>query len=191
MYVEGDFLTDKRKKEIKDLTGLVEVKKVVTRRGKTYIQTYWERVDKNTRATGAIPRDDIERMDKHAELYYEEIRKTNSDIAKIAKNAGFSISDITKIKNHIFFNKYDLGGLEKERFYPNYDMAVSWQRLIDGKNIQEMDMVLLKHEMIESELMEKAVDYNTAHIKASKQYNYKKYLDDLDKKFKKKGDKFE
>ena len=28
-----------------------------------------------TGATGAIPRDDLQRMDEHAERYYEEIRK--------------------------------------------------------------------------------------------------------------------
>ena len=37
-------------------------------------------------ASGAIPRDDLDRMDSHAERYYEEIRKRKSDIKAIAKN---------------------------------------------------------------------------------------------------------
>ena len=51
-----------------------------------------------TGASGAIPRDDIKRMDAHAELYYEAIRKRNSDVVAIAENTGFSIGDMEKIK---------------------------------------------------------------------------------------------
>ena len=36
-----------------------------------------------TGASGAIPRNDRNRMDKHAELYYEEIRKRVNDIEGI------------------------------------------------------------------------------------------------------------
>ena len=48
---------------------------------------------------------------------------------------------IYKIKRHIFVNEYDLGEDGRRRFDPDYDMAVSWQRLIEGKDIQEMDTV--------------------------------------------------
>jgi hypothetical protein len=44
----------------------------------------------NTGASGAIPRSDRNRMDQHAELYYEEIRKRVGDVESIAKNTGFS-----------------------------------------------------------------------------------------------------
>ncbi|MCL2086222.1 MAG: hypothetical protein FWH05_01340 [Oscillospiraceae bacterium] len=68
-----------------------------------------------TGASGAIPRDDIKRMDAHAERYYEEIRKRKSDVAAIAENAGFSTEDVEKIKLHIFIDTHDLGD-EREYF---------------------------------------------------------------------------
>lgn len=135
--------------------------------------------------TGAIPRDDLVRQDQHAELYYEEIRKRTNDIQRIAENTGFSIQDIEKVKAHVFFNKYDLDDEELSRFIPDYDMAVSWQRLIDGKDIQEMDMVLLHHELMEYTLMnEKGLNYREAHDTTQKIHNYKKYVDELDRRAK-------
>ena len=133
-------------------------------------------------AEGAIPRSDNDRMENHAKLYYEEIRKRNSDVAAIAKNTGFSIEDVDKIKRHIFIDKHDLGMEEPERFHSNYDMAVSWQRLIDGKNIKEMDIVLLNHELYELNLMAKGYKYETAHNMTELVYNYAKYTKELDKK---------
>jgi hypothetical protein len=137
-----------------------------------------------TGASGAIPRNDIKRMDEHAALYYEEIRNRTSDIKSIAKNTGFTTGEIETIKNHIFFNQYDLDGKRLKRFDPDYDMAVSWQRLIDGNEIKEMDIVLLKHELMEYGLMEQGMSYNEAHRITEKTYNYKKYTDKLDKIFK-------
>jgi len=134
-----------------------------------------------TGASGAIPRDDIARMDEHAERYYEEIRKRTGDVESIAKNTGFSVDDVKLIKEHIFFNKYDLGGKTPMQFAPDYDMAVSWQRLIDGKNIQEMDIVLLNHELMEYHLMKQGILYKDAHKIAEKTYNYKQYTDELDR----------
>ena len=99
----------------------------------------------NTGASGAIPRNDRQRMEKHAEMYY------------------------------------DLGGLEPERFEADYDIAVSWQRLIDGGNIHEMDFVLLNHELIEHSLMnEDCMPYAQAHREAEKRYNYIQYVKELD-----------
>ena len=82
------------------------------------------------------------------------------------------------VKDHIFFNKYDLGGTEPEAFAPDYHMALSWQRLADGKAIEDMDMVLVKHELKERELMfEQGMSYNEAHRIAEKEFNYKKLAD--------------
>lgn len=136
-----------------------------------------------TGASGAIPRDDLERQDRHAALYYEEIRKRTNDIESIAENTGFSTEDVEKIKAHVFLNKYDLGDEELSRFTPDYDMAVSWQRLIEGKNIQEMDIVLLHHELMEYALMnEKGLSYMEAHDTTQKIHNYKKYVNELDRR---------
>ena len=59
-------------------------------------------------------------------------------------------------------------------------MAVSWQRLIEGKNIREMDIVLLKHELMEYELMKQGMVYEEAYHITEKTYNYRKYTRELD-----------
>ena len=150
----------------------------------------WRRGEKMTDyitgASGAIPRDDLVKMDEHAARYYEEIRKRTGDIGSIAENTGFSLEEIKIIKEHIFINEHELGDDKFERFYPNYDMAISWQRLIEGKNIQEMDIMLLKHELMEYGLMKQGLLYDEAHGITEKTYNYKKYTDELDEMFYKK-----
>jgi hypothetical protein len=135
-----------------------------------------------TGASGAIPRDDWKSMDEHAERYYEEIRKRTSDVETIAKNAEMSLEDVQKVKNHVFYNTYDLGRSVPARFDPNYDMAVSWQRLIDGKNIQEMDAVMLRHELLEYEYMSKEMTYEQAHKLANEQFNYEVFVTELNRK---------
>ena len=135
-----------------------------------------------TGASGAIPRKDIQRMDEHAERYYSEIRRRKSDVSAIAENTGLSVENIKNIKEHIFLNEYALGDDKLERFSPDYDMAVSWQRLIDGKDIQEMDIVLLNHELMEYELMKQGLLYKEAHEIAEKSYNYTKYVIELNRK---------
>ena len=137
--------------------------------------------DDITGASGAIPRNDFKRLDEHAERYYEEIRKRKSDVAAIAGNTGFSIEDVQAVKNHLFFDEHELvDGVR--RFDPLYDIAVSWQRLIEGKNIQEMDLILLNHEFIESKLMKQGKSYSEAHDIAEKQYDYAKFIKELNAK---------
>lgn len=67
-----------------------------------------------------------------------------------------------------------MGGDVPERFYPNYAMAQSWQRLIEGKNIQKHDITLLYHEKTESDLMKKGLSQLEAHRQSEKKYNYAK-----------------
>jgi hypothetical protein len=136
-----------------------------------------------TGASGAIPRGDIVRQEAHAKLFYEEVRKRTGDVEKIAANTGFSVEDIEKIKNHVFFNEYDLGESEPTRFDPSYDLALSWQRLTEGKSIQEMDLTLLHHELMEYRLMnEDGLRYREAHDKTEREHNSTKYARALDKK---------
>ena len=136
-----------------------------------------------TGASGAIPRSDQKRMESHAKLYYDEIRKRKGDVSVIAKNSGMTEEDIEAIKNHVFINEYDLGGPVPERFYPSYDMAISWQRLIEGKDIQEMDIVMLKHELLEYGIMrDEKLPYSQAHDKANERYNYEEYCIELDRR---------
>ena len=110
----------------------------------------------------------------HAEQYYESVRKMKTDVKNISNNTDFSESDILQIKNHVFIEEHDLGGDVPERFYPNYAMAQSWQRLIEGKNIQKHDITLLHHEKMESDLMKKGLSQLEAHRISEKKYNYAK-----------------
>lgn len=115
--------------------------------------------------------------DRHAQEFYESVRNRNKqhEIVKVSNNSGLSQSDIEKIYNHIFINEYDLEDGRK-RFDPNYDMAESWRRLseIGGKNIQPHDLVMLNHELMEHDLMEKGMKYDEAHELTNKTYNYQK-----------------
>ena len=115
---------------------------------------------------------------KHAAQYYESVRHMNTDVARISENTGISEAEIAKIKKHVFLEKHDLGGDEPEYFYPNYEMAQSWQRLIDGKNIQKHDVTLLRHEALERELMDKGYSQAEAHRLAEEKYNYSKESDE-------------
>ncbi|MDR1736168.1 MAG: hypothetical protein LBR85_04775 [Oscillospiraceae bacterium] len=135
-----------------------------------------------TGASGAIPRGDWTRMDSHAISFYEEIRKRTSDVSAISRNIGMPETDISAVKMHVFFNEYFLGEDAPRRFDPSYDMAVSWQRLADGNNIQEMDMVMLRHELLELKYMATGMPYAEAHRLANEQYNYERYTDELDRK---------
>lgn len=121
---------------------------------------------------GLIP--DSDEAQAHAERYYESVRKMKTDVRNIAQNTGFSEEEISQIKNHVFINEHDLGGEVPERFYPNYAMSQSWQRLIDGKNIQKHDLTLLNHEKMESNLMKQGYSQKEAHELAEKVYNYAK-----------------
>ncbi|MDR1805812.1 MAG: hypothetical protein LBQ80_03460 [Clostridium sp.] len=165
-----------KKDKEKGLTTGAESSTIITRNDEAAKIVY-------TGASGAIPRSDVGRMHEHAERFYEEIRKRTSDIAAIAQNTGISESEVARIKKHIFFNEYELGGEEVSRFDPDYDMAVSWQRLISGKDIQEMDIVMLRHELMEFELMQThGLNYTEAHAITEKTYSYSQYVRELDRK---------
>lgn len=97
-----------------------------------------------------------------------------NDCKRIAENTGFEESEIKQIKDFIFMQKHDLGNNQLEYFYPSYEMAQSWQRLIDGKNIQKHDLTLLKHERMEQSLMKQGLSQRQAHIQAETKYNYSK-----------------
>jgi SPP1 gp7 family putative phage head morphogenesis protein len=136
-----------------------------------------------TGASGAIPRDDWTRMDDHAARYYESVRTRLGDVESIAKNTSFSVDEIETIRQHVFINQYQLETKKPKRFDPSYDMAVSWQRLVDGKDIHEMDIVMLNHELMEYRLMTvEGLPYDVAHEMTNEVYNYQKYTDALDRK---------
>lgn len=125
---------------------------------------------------------------KHAVQYYESVRKMKTDYKKIAENTGYSEALIKRIKDYTFVNEHELIN-GKSRFYPDYHMAQSWQRLIDGKNIQEHDFLMLEHELYESILVDEGLSQMEAHDLTNQIYNYKEGCDKYDgiiKKFYKK-----
>lgn len=131
---------------------------------------------------------DSERAQEHAERYYEAVRHMKNDVQRISQNTGFDENEIAEIKRFIFMDKHDLGN-KIDYFAPDYMMAQSWQRLIDGKNIQSHDVTLLNHERMERQLMKQGYTQSDAHKITSQTYNYAKeayeYYDKIDKHTKK------
>ncbi len=101
-----------------------------------------------------------ERRDKYAELYYETLRNSKKEIIvdTISKNASVSSYDLVN---------------GKSRFEPDYCIAESLQRLREGKNIQEHDIILIHHEAMEYDLMNsKGIKYDKAHREIEKLFDY-------------------
>ncbi len=108
--------------------------------------------------------------ERHAKLYYEEMRKRTSDVNRIANNTGFSREDVQKIKDYIFIDEHNLGDVTK-RFDESYMMAESWRRLQEGSQ-QPHDLLMLKHELEEIRLVESGLPQDEAHIRATRKYDY-------------------
>ena len=115
--------------------------------------------------------------EKHAERYYGLVRSMTGDVKRIAENTGYSEETIRQIKNFIFIDEHDLGDSKPRRFDPSFAMAQSWQRLING-NPEPHDLTMLRHEILERELMNSGMSQYSAHIEAAKKYNYGKESDD-------------
>lgn len=125
------------------------------------------------------------RRDAHANRYYESMRNSRKSniIDRIANNTGISKKSISKIYDHVFINEYELSG-GKRRFDPDYYMAESFRRLREGKNIQKHDLIMLKHERLEYELMKKLhLKYDEAHKITERKYNYQKALNKFLKEY--------
>ena len=118
----------------------------------------------------------IETKEKHANIFYEEVRKRQGDSERISKNTEWSKEQIEEIREYLFVNEHDLGG-DIKRFDADYEIAVSWQRLNDGQDIRPQDLLLLKHENYEIELIKQGLSQQEAHILASKKYNYAKEVE--------------
>lgn len=139
----------------------------------------------NSGAISGALKPDSKRAQDHADRYYELVRHMKNDVEQISKNTSFDIKKISEIKDFIFYQKHDLGNGVPEYFYPSYEMAQSWQRLIDGKNIQKHDITLLQHEIMEKQLIENGYSQTEAHNITEKKFNYskeaKEYYANIDK----------
>ncbi len=118
------------------------------------------------------------KRDAHAEQYYSTLRNSNRDdvVLRIAVNADVDIASVEKMYDHLLINKYTLDEGYKS-FDPDYDIAESLQRLREGKNILEHDRILIQHEAMEYDLMNKeGLSYEGAHTITNKVYNYQESL---------------
>ncbi len=127
--------------------------------------------------TGGLDPDSVRAME-HAVRYYDEIRSMSTDTQHIATNTGLAKARIDMIKRYLFTDYHDLGGDTPQRFDSSFEIAQSWQRLMDGKNIQPHDLTLLKHEEMEMRLVNEGMTQAQAHLAASKVYNYSKEVDE-------------
>lgn len=128
-----------------------------------------------------LPKDFI-KAEKHAYLTYDKIKNSNqelekrkiySNIGKFKKMKDFTKEDVDIAFNHVFNDIHILKDGES-LFHPEVNMAESWERLINGRNIQSHDLILLKHERLEHDYMyvRGNMDYDTAHAKTDETYNY-------------------
>lgn len=113
------------------------------------------------------------KANKHAEQYYESVRKMRTDYKKIALNTGLDANEIKRIKDYLFVNEHELI-TGKKRFDPDYMIAESWRRLIEGKGIQPHDLTMLNHEILEHKLVLSGLSQDDAHKLATEKYNYNK-----------------
>ena len=130
---------------------------------------------------------DGKKREAHADRYYESVRNAKKQpvVDAISKNANISADYVSKMFDHLFVNEYDLDK-GHVRFDTDYDIAESVQRLRDGKNIQEHDLILVYHEAMEYDLMNNdGLGYEEAHERANMAFNYQqaleKWLDELEK----------
>ena len=134
----------------------------------------WKRLKKSENQTGGKwykPYDKTDTKDVAASKAYRKISRRN-DVKTIARNSGFSEQDIKQIKRHIFYNKHQTYDGYKT-LYPDYDMAVAWNRLYKGEQL-ERDILLLHHELLESTLEKK-------YRRAKERYDWEqKLLEDLE-----------
>ncbi len=123
-----------------------------------------------------------ERAVQFAKLYYSEIRFRKTDCFRIAQNIGVDESTIEKVKRYLFVDNslYDEDLQEWRRFDADCAIAHSWQRLIDGRDIQMHDRILIDHEIYEMHLKEMYpnLSHQEAHARAQEKFNYRKAADE-------------
>lgn len=122
------------------------------------------------------------KREAHAKRYYKELanRKPYTVINRIAKNGNISKKSAKNIYNHIFVESHRFADGSTHMFDPDYDMAESFRRILDGKDIKSHDIILLKHENLELNLMKKYnLAYEDAHNLAVRKYDYEKALDEF------------
>lgn len=94
-------------------------------------------------------------------------------INRISKNGDVSKETARNIYEHVFINEHTFENGMVKRFDPDYDMSESFRRILEGNNIKLHDIIMLKHENLELNLMKKYnMSYEDAHALTDRKYNY-------------------
>lgn len=96
---------------------------------------------------------------------YDKIMMETQDIQQIATKYKVSIEEVKQAKNYAFGT-----GVSQNQFSPDPNMAEAWLRL-GSENGTQVDEVLLRHEIYESDLvLNKGYKQADAHKLAQKRY---------------------
>lgn len=123
-----------------------------------------------------------EKRDQKGRDLYSEIknRKKQYEIEAVARNSGYSLEEIDKVYKHVFLREHLFEDGSVRQFDPDYYMANSWLRIRNNDNIQEHDLMMIKHELEEEKIMGESLDipYEMAHNEVEMMgYSYQKLLD--------------
>lgn len=157
------------------------------------IGAYWLD-EESVKQSGAI-RKDMEHVqnfealtdkENKAKKIYLELGQRDANFAGkiIAKVGNISDTEGKQVFNHIFRNKHKFddeisGEIYEDYFDPDYDMAQSFLRILNRQNVLERDIILIKHELLESNLMKEnsTLTYKEAHKITNQQFNYENMLE--------------
>jgi hypothetical protein len=117
--------------------------------------------------------------DACAQVCYDSIVSSQSDIEDISKNTGLSISSIKQVKEHVFINKHLMSKgyeedlktiMEYKKFNPDLRQALAWMRLKSNQHSGD-DIQWFKHESYESQYeLKNNATYEDSHAAAEKFY---------------------
>ena len=130
--------------------------------------------------------DAIGRDEEVAKRLYVQFSQRNEEDSykKIGLAGGMSVDEGKQVFEHIFRKEHLFANGKTRMFDPDYDMAQSFSRIFNGKDIENHDIIMLKHELFESQIMAEnpKIIYDEAHELTNKKYNYEDALKDFKKK---------
>lgn len=141
-------------------------------------QSEWLRDVVNAGAVRGTRIADFEERVTLADKYYAKVRRMDEAEAagKIAEATGMSAAESRQAFRHLIVEEHDLTG-GRRHFDPDYQMAETMRRLFDGEELHPHDVMMFKHELLESQYMAQGMGQQAAHDAANLRYNYQDALD--------------
>lgn len=141
-------------------------------------QSEWLRDVVNAGAVRGTRIADFEERVTLADKYYAKVRRMDEAEAagKIAEATGMSAAESRQAFRHLIVEEHDLAG-GRRHFDPDYQMAETMRRLFDGEELHPHDVMMFKHELLESQYMAQGMGQQAAHDAANLRYNYQDALD--------------